>query len=189
MASIDEKFAAAYVDNGATHSVLGVKLRPFCLWHLLLLKIIYSPFINAGDVEWFDLQTAVGICRLSYRQSKIKRPHTPIWKRDGALKKETIKFLTYVGDYFNKPDYGIIPLSEGTSNRKMGTPPPEIVSAAYDAAEAYGCSVGEAWNMPIGEAYISQAYAFKRRGGNLDFVDPEERQYTQEMEEAGFLRK
>lgn len=182
---LDPKFAAAYIDNGIRHRILGVRVKPFCLWHLLLLQTIDSPFQKCGDVNRFDLRTAVGICRLGYRESRVRRPIWPILTRK-QLGRGVMQFWDYLGDYLSKPEYGIIPFgSSGGRSQRAPTPPPEIVATAYDAAHGARVSIKEAWEMPIGEAYISQAMYFKQQGVQVDFMDQETRLFQSELIKAG----
>ena len=181
----DPVFGAAYIDNGTRHRLLGVRLRPFCLWHLFLLQALDSPFIRNGSATVFDLKTAIGICRLGYRQSHIARPIYPIL---GArqLRKQVQKFLDFVGDYLNKPDYNIVSLESPTGKPlPRVTPPPAPVLAAFEAAQGARISVKEAWEMPIGEAYIAQSMHLRLQGAMVDFMTEDERLFQRELIQAG----
>lgn len=178
--AIDRVFAAAYIDNGNQHKVLGVKLRPFCAWHLFLLQVVESPFINAGVVELYHLRRAVGICRLKFPDSRTKPPIPPLVINQAGLEREVHRFLEYVGDYLQKPEFTIIPIHEfGSQDRipKNPSPPPESIQLVFDAAKGANVSLNEAWNMPIGQAYIAQAMYFKQQGTLVDFLTDKEREY------------
>ncbi len=76
---IDPILAAAFIDGQPRGGwsgtrVLGVRLRKFCRWHLLLLLAVNSPFVRKGAVTLFDLRTAVAICRLRFDDSRLRRP-------------------------------------------------------------------------------------------------------------------
>lgn len=54
----------------ARWTILGLRLRPFALGHLILLKRIGSPFVCDGKaLDLFALQTAVFICSRSYEEA------------------------------------------------------------------------------------------------------------------------
>jgi len=184
--AFDRTFAAAYIDNGVRHRVLGKRLLPFSLWHLLLLEVIESPFIMGGNATLFDLKTAVGICRLKYRKSKVRKPRFPLMIRQKHLVIEANKFIDYLGDYATRPEYTFIPfdMKEEKAPRHL-TPPPAVVSTAFHAAHGARITIGEAWNMPIGEAYAAEAIYFQIQGSQIDFMDEEERQFQEDMRKAG----
>lgn len=48
------------------HVVAGVRLRPFCLGHLLLLKKLGSPIIEGDEPSIDDLCVAIAICGMTY---------------------------------------------------------------------------------------------------------------------------
>jgi hypothetical protein len=93
-----------------------------------------------------------------------------------------VKFLNHIATYLQKPDYTIIPSDlfpkqRNTPPPPRSNPPPEIVSLVFDAAKGANCSVAEAWDMPIGQAYIAQAIRMGEVGANLDFMDEDEREF------------
>jgi hypothetical protein len=182
--AFDQTFAAAYIDNENVHRVLGVKLRPFCAWHLLLLEVAESPFIDNGRVYLYHLRRAVGICRLKFPHSRPRLPWGPMMMNQGRLHKEVSKFLLYTGDYLHKPDYSIIPLYGGGRGDKPfhpPSPPPELIQLVYDAANGANVPIDVAWNMPIGQAYISQAMNFKKQGLLVDFMNDTEREFQEAL--------
>jgi hypothetical protein len=178
----DRVFAAAFIDGGLRTKVLGVKLRPFSPWHLFLLQVIDSPFLRVGEVRLYDLRRAVGVCRLQYPHSKTRPPITLKIMTMKRLEREVLNFLSYISNYLQKPDYGIIPSDlfprdGGRAPHPQSNPPPEIISLVYDAAKGANISVPDAWNMPIGQAYIAQAMRLIELGANLDFMDEKEREF------------
>lgn len=63
---------------------MGKRMRPFSLWHRLLLGTVQSPFLCNGDKDLRDVCIAVGICRTQFGNSKIRKPWlTPslVWGR------------------------------------------------------------------------------------------------------------
>lgn len=182
--ALDSTFAAAYIDNGNSYRFLGVKVRPFCLWHLLLLQACRSPFITGGNATSWDLRTAIGVCRLKYRDSKIRRP-LPRWMRKTTFKSLVERFSEYIGDYSSNLEYNVIPFSTGPQKPEPHvTPPPSVITTAFDAAHGARVSIGQAWDMPLGEAYIAQAMQLRLQGTRLDFMDDEEREFQKQLKES-----
>ncbi len=187
--AVDQTFAAAYIDNGNVHKVLGVKLRPFCAWHLFLLQVVESPFLDAGNVYLPHLRRAVGICRMGFPRSRTKLPFWPLILKQKRLEQEVGKFLAYFGDYMHRPDYSIIPVNDMPQRgpiappRKKPTSAPDVIHLVFDAAHGANISVNEAWNIPIGQAYIAQAMHMRNQGVTVDFMDEGEREYQRQLKE------
>ena len=88
--------------------------------------------------------------------------------------------MVYTEDYFQRPEYSIMPVNEFTQPRSRARMPgtaPDVVQLAFDAAHGANVPVGEAWNMPIGEAYIAQAMHLRRQGIMVDFMTESEREF------------
>lgn len=185
--AIDTAFAAAYIDNGKRYRILGRRLRPLSLWHLLLLQVLDSPFITGGNISLFDLKTAIGICSLRFRNSNIKRPWFPRFLTPLGLRRNYTLFIEYVEDFLSKPEYTVVPWDTKTSGPAPVplTPPPHIVATAFNVAHGARVSIQEAWDMPIGEAYIAEAMYMRAQGAQLDFMNDEERKFQEEMKAAG----
>jgi len=184
----DRVFAAAYIDNGTKTKVLGVTLNPFSPWHLFLLQVIDSPFLKAGDVQLYDLRRAVGICRLQYPDSRTRLPFTLKPMNLKRLEAEVVTFLGYISNYLQKPEYSIIPVEPfprqgGRAPPPKGNPPPEVISLVFDAAKGANISINEAWNMPIGQAYVAQVMRLCEIGANVDFMDEKEREFQETLKQ------
>jgi len=180
--ALDRKLGAAFIDGGVQHRIIGVKLRPFCLWHHYLLQAIDSPFIHKGDVTLFDLKTAVGVCRLRFRDSRIRRPLFPLGDRKLELLMK--QMLAYLGDYLQRPDYSI---REKEGDSPLVGPrgaPPEALQVVWDVIGWSHWSEAYVWEMPIGAAYVAQAGALRARGADLDFMTPKEREFQEKMKAA-----
>lgn len=178
--AFDKTFAAAYIDGGTVHRVLSVRLHPFSPWHLYQLQIIDSPFLNAGRVFLFDLRRAVGICRLSYPNSRTRLPVFPLIMTQVKLEREVSKFLAFIDDYLQRPEYNIIQPDEFIrTKRALRTPAnaPEPIQLSFDAAHGANISLPEAWNLPIGQAYIAQAMYLRKQGLMVDFMTEKEREF------------
>lgn len=184
--AFDLKFAAAYIDNGNTHKVLGVKLRPFCAWHLLLLQVAESPFLDNGKVYLYHLRRAVGICRLKFPRSRTRPPWGPIVMTQKKMHAEVSKFILYTNDYIHRPDYDIMPInvmSRGAPAGRPPEPPPDVIQLVYDASHGANVSIDVAWNMPIGQAYVAQAMHYQKSGLLVDFMTDDEREFQRRLKE------
>lgn len=178
--AFDKIFAAAYIDGGSTYKVLGATLRPFSTWHLYQLQVVESPFLDSGKVFLYHLRRAVGICRTFYPSSRTKLPIFPLIMNQEKLEKEVAKFLAYVDNYLQKPEYNIIQPDEfNRSKRPLRTPAnaPEPIQLAFDAAHGANISLVDAWNLPIGQAYIAQAMYMRKQGLMVDFMTESEREF------------
>lgn len=176
--AVERAFAAAFIDNGVRHRVLGVTLRPFCPWHLFQLQVVDSPFLSAGTVYLGHLRRAVGICRLTFPDSRTRLPIFPLRMTQRKLEKETRKFLDYIGDYLHKPEYNIRPPEELPKTRRISrplSPPPETIRLVFEAMHGARVSMAEAWMMPLGQAYVAQAMYYRHQGQLVDFMNEMER--------------
>lgn len=183
--ALDHKLGAAFIDGGVKHRILGATLRPFCLWHLYLLQAIDSPFVRKGDVTLFDLKTAVGICRLRFRDSKIRRPFFYFQLRHHSLRRDVDRMLLYIGDYLQRPDYSVH-IKESPDATPAGSrgAPPESLQVAWDILGWSSFDEAYVWEMPIGAAYAHQAGALRARGADLDFMTDKERKFQADMKAA-----
>lgn len=205
---MDQVVAAAFIDGSrspvySNHRILGVRLRKFCLWHRWLLNTIDSPFMRKGPVTMFDLRTAVGICRLSYQETYVRRPWlTPIliyakalcaslWCRkpgpcpsdpegkqnhlQRTLQKRADAFLKYTSDYLQDPEYAIIPPEHGPKYVPQ-TPRGRFDDCIEHIGEliAFGIPERCAWEMPIGRARVYRIIARRVAGNDVDVTTPEE---------------
>lgn len=94
------------------------------------------------------------------------------------------KFMVYLGDYINKPEYGIIPFDEFSRGSKpvhLPTPPPETVQLAFDVAAGAHVPIQDAWNMPLGQAYVAQAMHYREKGLKVDFMNESEREFQDSL--------
>lgn len=104
------------------------------------------------------------------------------------LEKEVLAFLAYISNYLQKPEYAIVPYDQfkkqpGSAAAVKTQGPPEVISLVYDASKGANISVNDAWNMPIGQAYIAQAFRLIELGANLDFMDEKEREFQATLKE------
>lgn len=202
-------FAAAFIDNSeggefSPHRVLGKKLRRFCLWHRLLLRTVDSPLVYGGDITFFALRTAVGICALKFGDSKVRRPwlipalyvlraiivslftRNPKGKNgmnpyQRALSKVAEQFYEYCGDYLQEPEYSVVPRA-GSKPSLRERAPEELESASAVIAFTHW-SEDAVWNMPIGRASWYVMMHRKSLGMDVDLLGEEELKYQEELRE------
>lgn len=186
---LDPDFGASLIDGGKNspfylRRIMGVRLRKFCLWHMLLLRAVESPYLCKGKVRPFDLRTLIGICRNEFGNSRIRRP----WWYPVIGKKQLVRInnraLEYVGDYLRQPEFSVVqsPGKAFAPKIPRGQPPRELRTVCNVMAMTH-CSRREAWEMPIGEAYWYEAMAIREKVP-IEFVDEEEREFRRAMADA-----
>jgi hypothetical protein len=179
--ALEEKFAEAFID--ATHTVLGRKLRPFCLWHLFLLQTLNSPYLSAGKVTPFDLKKGVAICSTRFREHELRNPRglRAWWQCSSTARFEiqSNRFLEYISDHLQRPDFSII-TSETTKAQVPRGQPPEVLQVVCDVIDFTKWPERYIWQMPIGAAYWYQAMFLKSKH-DTDFLTPEERIFQAQL--------
>lgn len=201
--AVDETLAAAFIDGGhgkyAPNRLLGVRVRRFCLWHRLILNTLDSPFMNNGRVTFYDLRTAVGVCRLEFGDCHIRRPwlvpfllhcwifFASMFRRSeqdrtvlqGTLLGEVRKFLSYCGDYLQEPAFTVIP-PKNASGHHRGRAPDEFEQVA-ELVNWSKWSEEEIWNMPIGRANWYRVMARRDAGLDVDFMTKDEQEFLDQL--------
>lgn len=197
---IDRTLAGAFIDNNVEHRILGRRLYPFSLWHRFLLTTIQSPFLKGGELSFFDIREAIGICSLKWPECKVRRPWVipVLWifffgYRKKAWHKFMLKLrdrlMEYFGDYISRPEYNFH-FTEAHYGGPSVAPPPRLgpIPAEFlllaDVIGFLHCSVAEAWNTPIGQAYWWQMAFYKNQGVNINFLDEGDREFQAKMREA-----
>jgi hypothetical protein len=161
---------------------------------------IESPFLKGGDISFFDLREAVGICSLRWPRCRVKRPWVVpflwfLWIgfRKKAWRNRMIKIkdqlMEYFGDYIARPEYNFY-TPEPVRGPSVSPPPPRLgpIPEAFlilaDVISFLHCSVEEAWNMPVSHAYWWQMAFYKQHGENINFLDEGDREFQAQMREA-----
>jgi hypothetical protein len=190
---MDPTFAEAFIhrlprkfrdeDPWSEHRVLGVRLRPFSLWHELVLDFVQNGFgisetamLSRADAAE-ELSRAVRICRCRYGEVDVRpiRSWRGAWSLLGrGLERELRAFRAYVEDFRQIPEYTIIPSKLG-SNEPRGQPP-EVLKMIVGVVAVTGCTRREAWEMPSGEARWFYAMHLRAAGSDLDFDTAEEKE-------------
>lgn len=171
--------------------MLGLPLRPFCLWHRLMLETIESPLLQSGAAyQPADLKRAVAVCRCRFRQWQVLAPLTfrdHLRTAHAGFAREMDAFNAYILDFTSRPDYSI--KTPGTARASAGSvgQPPETFR---QVAELIGWSHWPAqvcWELPISEVewYLAQAVTERSRllGSQVDFLTPEDREFQRQLKE------
>ena len=167
-APLNERLGEAFVNK--SYKALGLKLRPFSLWHLFLLTSGDSPFLEGkAMVGWRDLRWAISICRSKYpnvkwpsgwelAKSLLKCPYPD-------LGKELLNFNTYILDHYSAP---LLWQKEGgiTEQHDILFGITQVITALI----GHGFSHEDAWNMPAGAAYWYFICIQKAKGAEVQIV-------------------
>lgn len=177
-------------DPWSAHRVLGKRLRPFSIWHALLLTQEASPFTMGGGVARVappDLVKAVSVCRLRYplsrpdgRMGGPRFSWRAFWRMlGGGFAREVEAFNTYLEDFQTVPEYTVVPPKSAGEAR---TPAPETLRLVRAVLACTGCSRAEAWDCPMGEARWWYALWLQERGADLDFTSAHVRAEQEQLE-------
>ncbi len=173
------QIAEALLHVAGGHRVLGKRLRPFSLWHELVLEHLQSPFLHKNrPLLPEDLCTAVAVCGSAFPHVNVRLRTTPalLWRMaGGGFARELKSFLAYIGDYLTEPDFAVVQAtameSPGSRTDLYGQPPAAMAMAA-DIVAWSGWSREVVLNLPSGEARLWHAFTRKAAGQTLDWVDP-----------------
>lgn len=172
-------------DPWSAHRVLGRWLRPFSVWHALLLTREASPFTEGGSrarVAPADLVKAVTACRLRYPASEVhvRFSWRAFWRMlGGGFAREVETFSAYLADFQSVPEYTVVPPKSAGESR---TPAPETLRLVRAVMGCTGCTRAEAWDCPLGEARWWYALWLQERGADLDFTSASVRAEQQRLE-------
>lgn len=176
------RFSAA--DPWSEHRVLGRRLRPLSLWHLLLLAEIESPLITGNPVGPHDLLRATSICRCLYPAVDLSARSTfrAAWSvlGKGALRRQIEAFRAYNADFHPVPKFTIVPREGGSSAEPLGAAP-ELLQMVADVMHITHLPPAGAWNMAPGEARWWQLMTWKSQGVAVDFMTPKHRASEEEI--------
>jgi hypothetical protein len=173
--AIDESFAEAWLNS--THRVFGWELRPFSIWHKLILNACGSPVLSgASDINISHIYQAAIVCRLGYPDQPKSHGKLGDWIKFLRVplsrpRKEADSFLAYLNDYLSNPEFWE---DRDGGGKKKGGPPDEL--SLVTSLMLLGFSEKEAWDMPIGKANWYSASYSAWKGGNLDFITQKEKE-------------
>lgn len=136
--------------NRPSHTVLGFRLRPFCLWHCLQLEVAGSPVLEMGErASYAELEQAAWICSQGYGVvgDVPRRGFRGFARRYHFLKTldlERAAFRAYLDDYFALPRLWA---GEGQPVKA-----PWQLYRVCQLVHWGKWSAEEAWTLPVGEA-------------------------------------
>ncbi len=178
---MDEVFTSAFVRHDA--HVLGVRLSPLSLGHVMLLYHIESPFVTGATWTLSDLAQAVWICSKKYSQIDVaidpKRILKEVHRWGRACKKmdyaaEAEKFKAYLTHYLQAPENW-----HHAGDKKPAAPWPCAI--AWTLMEIGNVDEEKVWDMPVNRAMVAYACCGDAHGSPV--VTPEEKKIIDELEE------
>jgi len=159
---MESNFLTALIPDPAW--CLGVRLRPFSLGHLVLLRRIDSPFVSreAKQVELGDLILAVILCADTFAagveflgdmstQSEANQKTLEEWGTKAAkldLNVEVTEFMAYIRAADQMPQYFT---QSGSESQPIGSPFWQIVY--LNLHKLTNLIDVEIWNQPLGKTY------------------------------------
>jgi len=177
-------------DPWSAHRVLGLPLRPFCLWHRFQLEVLESPILVPGQpIGLGDLRAAVAVCRTRWRENSRGPEFDPLlwWRVAGkGLRQHIALFDEYLRDFFQVPEVCLVSETEGKPAMPVGQPPETFRLAA----EMIGWTKWPSrtvWELPIAEVnfYLKERERELLAGSATaqDWMTDEEREFQAKMRE------
>lgn len=168
----DDRFLEAFLNR--PHRVLGRNLRPFSLWHNLLLESIQSPFLTGRGVTAVQLWQAVRVCSSRWTGEGYRPNLNPptrlrwLWEvgRYG-LRRECEAFADYLRDFDSSPKFMQSEENKVSNERDIDD---NLELACH--LESQGYTPADVWNMPLGMAKWRSAVAVKCKGGDIHILTP-----------------
>lgn len=154
-----------------TPRVLGWRLRPFSLWHQLLLEEIDSPFVTGTAPTGPDLVRAVAICRCRHPYVRIDLPRgTGLYTLAhlaGRFRQHLERFKAYAKQAHCRPEVTIHP-PKGVTGDSRGSAPEvfrlhlSVLALVHDRSAA--------WDCPAGQAEWYHMEAQRAKGVDVDYL-------------------
>lgn len=166
--------------------VLGVRLRPFSLWHWRTLGMLGSPFTEGEIAEDEDLLLAVEVCRLK-PFSRLKFLRAGWWRRlrmdwrrwlyRPAMEEQHEIFEEYLAHYYAGPQ---VVRRQNAGSSEVKSHPAMYLAAGL---RSMGFGDAEAWSMTPGLARWWIAAGREFAGDELNIVSE---QMIRDAIEAGY---
>lgn len=176
-------FEESFIHTNA-HKVLGHRLRPFSLYHQLILEAISSPIMGgSGIVTLIDLEIACRICASDYngyqdasrRIGWFGKLRWGIKALTRSLEKEAAKFDAYFSDFVALPEtHGQGGSQEGKTYHEF--PAPLSVAGCLMANGFESGRRKEIWMTPLGEAHWYCATFLRLDGADLNLITEHDRE-------------
>ncbi len=185
---VDPRFAESWVNR--PYRILGRKLRPYCLDHLLNLDLINSPLAAtspaaAAKVTWADIFLAVAICSTPFesplhlpspraaraKQWLLTKLHRLTRGRcGGTLSTVAAAFRVYQNDYHAAPD-----LFSTASGRELTAP--ALLARAVFMQRRLGMAEERLWTMPIGKLLWTYAATLEQESEGVSLLETREQDF------------
>ena len=169
---MNRTFAESFL-NRDDHVVLGRRLLPLSLWHLLQLEIAGSPYFSGATFPGpKDLRLAVAVCTTPFPRlpdlsgKKLVRDWLKSWRCDFLT--ETAKFRTYLEDFNALPQLWQEEKKPGKGRAPVGLP--WALAIVSGICGSTGWSAETAWNLPVGQAYWYHIAFAMQKGANVDLL-------------------
>ncbi len=176
------------------HRVLGRKLRPFSLYHQLILEAIGSPVMSADrPVTLIDLEIASRVCASDYGGYRSAGRRSgwlgKLWWLARALRADTQKEMLAMDRYFK--DYTSVPDRwenggevKGSGKAYSEFPAPLSVVGCLMANGFQAGDEKKVWMTPLGAAHWYCATFLRMDGADLKLMTEHDREFIE-----GFKRE
>ena len=185
--------------------IMGLRLRPFSLGHLILLHRVDSAFVRGGTPDFEDLALSVYLCAHTYEDGLdalsdprvpgfmarwAKRLTAPTWRhrlpkwmpfakapKPLDMDGHCDNFRQYLSDAFAQPTFSFDP----NKTRSISAPGPAVLHSTL--LFGTGLSESEILNRP----YALSVYDWltrKNMEGHIEFIDQEEIDKSMEVAKA-----
>lgn len=175
------------------HRVLGYRLRPFSLYHQMVLEAIGSPIMGGEKmVTLIDLEIACRVCASGFNeyQKASRRPgffgkaRWAIKALVSSLDDEIAAFDRYFTDYVALPETHGSQASSKGGKAYSEFPAPLSVAGCLMASGFEGGSREKIWMTPLGEAHWYCATFLRLEGVDLKLITEHDREFIE-----GFKRQ
>jgi hypothetical protein len=178
--------------HSSNHRVLGYRLRPFSLYHQMILEAIGSPIMGGEKmVTLIDLEIACRVCASGFNEYEKAGRREGFWGKlrwsikalTSSLEDEIAAFDRYFTDFVALPETHNSPSS---TNGKAYTefPAPLSVAGCLMASGFEGGSRERIWMTPLGEAHWYCATFLRLEGVDLKLITDHDREFIE-----GFKRQ
>lgn len=182
---MDEGFLEAFAHSPAPHVVLGIRLRPFSLWHEALLDSIGSPFVartkenpllGPRDKIFERLFLAVEVCRVLHpklpratgwlAQRRRRKAFRRFYRKSNRLQliTEVGRFIHYLGDYRSRP----VPVS--TKDSEPVKSPRWLYEISLFKRFNHDVDLAAVWNLSPGFVSWINTGALEASGARINIM-------------------
>lgn len=171
------------------HRVLGYRLRPFSLYHQLVLDAIESPVIQGNvPISLIDLEIACRVCSTSFGGYRRAGKRAGFFRKLGfawriattSLGAELRKFDSYFGDYVALPERhggGAPPSQDGKLYQDF--PSPLSIASLLIEHGLDGGDRAKVWETPLGEAHWWSTAFLRLAGGENDLITEHDKEFIE----------